>query len=211
MDSIDLGALRHDEHNPREHNVRNMRMLRDSLEQLGAGRSILIDEDDIILAGNGVIDAAKEAGITKVRVIDADGTEIIAVRRTNLTPEQKRLMGYFDNRTGELAAWNAEQVAADASDGLDMGQFFMDTELATILQDDSLNIHELGLYDNIIPAFQQKEDVAKKDGNWFYVEFYNQDERFAELIALLKQHMTSAHALDGEWFYQWVKEHATEI
>ena len=59
--------------NRRAHNPRNIGMVVDALQQVGAARSIVIDEDNVILAGNGVTEAAAEAGITRVRVIEADG------------------------------------------------------------------------------------------------------------------------------------------
>src|SRR3954464_3293773 len=109
-----------DPENRRKHNPRNLGMVVDALHQVGAARSIVIDEDNVILAGNGVTEAAAEAGITRVRVIEADGQELIAVRRSGLTPEQKRALAIYDNRTGELATWNFDQLAADKAAGLSL-------------------------------------------------------------------------------------------
>src|SRR5687767_1127910 len=78
--------------NRRAHNPRNIGMVVDALQQVGAARSIVIDEANVILAGNGVTEAAAEAGITKLRVIDAAGDELIAVRRSGLTEAQKRAL-----------------------------------------------------------------------------------------------------------------------
>jgi DNA modification methylase len=105
----------------------------DALQQVGAARSIVIDEHDVILAGNGVTQAAAEAGITKVRVIEADGHELIAVRRRGLTDDQKRLLAMYDNRSAELAEWNLPQLQADAIAGLDLQPFFFASELVTLL------------------------------------------------------------------------------
>lgn len=108
-------------------------MVVDALKHVGAARSIVIDEDNIILAGNGVTAAAAKAGITKLRVIDAGGDELIAVRRTGLTAEQKRALAIYDNRTAELATWNMDQLAADHAAGLDFKSFFSDEETADLL------------------------------------------------------------------------------
>ena len=59
----------------------------------------------------GVTEAAAEAGITKLRVIDASGDELIAVRRSGLTDAQKRALAIYDNRTAELATWEPGAVA----------------------------------------------------------------------------------------------------
>lgn len=102
--------LKPDLANAREHTPRNIGVIVDALQEVGAARSIVIDENDMVLAGNGVLEAAAEAGMTKVRVVEADGNEIIAVRRSNLTEAQKKRLALFDNRAGELARWNIEAL-----------------------------------------------------------------------------------------------------
>ena len=87
-------------------------MIADSLGEFGAGRSILIDGDNQIIAGHGVAEAAAHKGITDVQVIEADGKSIIAVRRADLTPEQTRRLALFDNRTTDLSEWDAEALDA---------------------------------------------------------------------------------------------------
>lgn len=123
-----------DPQNRRKHNPRNLGLVVDALQQVGAARSIVIDENDVILAGNGVSEAAAEAGITKVRVIEADGQEIIAVRRSGLSEEQKRALAMYDNRSGELAEWDAEQLQADLDAGLSLEPWFSDQEVAAIVK-----------------------------------------------------------------------------
>lgn len=122
-----------DPKNRRAHNPRNIGMVVDALHQVGAARSIVIDENDVILAGNGVTEAAAEAGITKVRVIEAAGDELIAVRRSGLTDEQKRALAIYDNRTGELASWDFDQLAADKAAGLSLQPFWSAEEEAALL------------------------------------------------------------------------------
>src|SRR5437870_4756050 len=63
-DPIQLADLTPDLQNRRAHTPRNLAMIVDALQQVGAARSIVIDEDDVVLAGNGVIAAAADAGIT---------------------------------------------------------------------------------------------------------------------------------------------------
>ena len=125
-----------DPENRRRHNPRNLGMVVDALQQVGAARSIVIDEDNVILAGNGVTEAAAEAGITKVRVIDAAGDELIAVRRTGLSDEQKRRLAMYDNRAAELAEWNPDQLAEDLAAGLDLTPWFSEDELARLVKAD---------------------------------------------------------------------------
>jgi hypothetical protein len=117
-----------DPENRRKHNPRNIGMLVDALHQVGAARSIVIDEDNVVLAGNGVLEAASEAGITQVRVVETDGNEVVAVRRKGLDEQQKRALAIYDNRTAELAEWNDEQLRADAANGLALEPWFSEKE-----------------------------------------------------------------------------------
>ena len=128
-----LADLTPDPRNARRHNPRNVGMLEKALGEVGAARSIVIDEHGVVLAGNATIEAAGRAGIERVQVVDADGETIIAVRRTGLTAKQKTRLALYDNRTAELADWDADVIAdllateRELLDGL-----FADDELARL-------------------------------------------------------------------------------
>lgn len=128
-----LTDLTPDPANRRTHSPRNLGMLVDALKVVGASRSIVVDETGMILAGNGVVEAASAAGLSKVQIVEADGETIIAVRRRGLTAAQKRQLAIYDNRTAELAEWNVDQLAADLQNGEDLTAFFLPDELASIL------------------------------------------------------------------------------
>src|SRR5438105_4426082 len=102
-DVTHIGDLQPDPKNARRHNPRNIGMIASALQEVGAARSIVIDEDNNILAGNGTIEAAAQVGIERVRVVEADGNEIIAVRRSGLSKRDKKRLALFDNRSAELA------------------------------------------------------------------------------------------------------------
>ncbi len=130
-----IADLKPDPHNARKHNPRNLGMVINALHEVGAARSIVIDENGVILAGNGVVEAAADAGIERVQVVDADGETIIAVRRTGLTDKQKTRLALFDNRAAELAEWDAEAIAADLEAGVELGDLFDKGELDEIMAD----------------------------------------------------------------------------
>lgn len=129
-----LGDLTPDPRNARRHNARNVGMLERALNEVGAARSIVIDEAGVVLAGNATVEAAALAGIEKVLVVDADGDTIIAVRRIGLTADQKTRLALYDNRIAELADWD-EQVIADlaANERTILDGLFYDSELAEII------------------------------------------------------------------------------
>ncbi len=111
-----IADYQQDPNNLRVHNPRNIGVIVDSLHEVGAGRSLVADQDDVIQAGNGVLEAAAEAGITKVLEIETDGDELVVVKR-KLTDEQKRALAIYDNRAGELSQWNVEGLRQAVSNG----------------------------------------------------------------------------------------------
>lgn len=88
-----------DQRNANKHSEYGMRRLEDSIQKRGLGRSILISADNEIIAGNGVAETALGIGIEKVKVVETDGTEIIAVKRTDIKSGTKEFyeMALSDN------------------------------------------------------------------------------------------------------------------
>jgi len=155
-----LGDLTPDPRNARKHNERNVGMVEKALREVGAARSIVIDENGRVLAGNATIEAAAIAGIENVQVVEADGKTIIAVRRSGLTEAQKTKLALYDNRASELADWDAEVIAAIAleDDGALEGLFTgdeLDTLLSTIPDDGVWADAMGGLPDGDKAPFQQ--------------------------------------------------------
>lgn len=107
-------------------------MIAESLETVGAARSIVIDETARILAGNATSRQALERGL-KLKVVDVAGDTVVAVRRRGLTEEQKTALALYDNRAAELAEWDPAVLQALAADGLDLGPFWQDAELRQLL------------------------------------------------------------------------------
>lgn len=127
-----LKDLRQDAQNARKHTARNLAMIGDSLDLVGAGRSLVIDETSRILAGNATQRQALERGM-KLKVVDADRDTLIAVRRRDLTPEQKTALALFDNRAAELAEWDPSVLQALAAKGIDLSSLWSDTEMRDLL------------------------------------------------------------------------------
>jgi len=128
---VKIADLKFDPENARVRTAKGEAMIQESLRQVGAARSIVIDEDGIILAGNGTVEAAGQIGIDNVVIVEASGDEIIAVRRKGLTDEQKKKLAYYDNRTGDEAEWDMEQVARDLLGGYDfLEELFQNDDIA---------------------------------------------------------------------------------
>jgi len=197
-----IGQLKPDKRNARRHTPRNVGMIERSLNEVGAARSIVIDEDGNILAGNATVEAAAQAGIERVQVVDADGETIVAVRRRGLTPEQKTKLSLYDNRSAELADW-CPDILAEISQEIDLSALWNREELAETL----VAVPERPDFGSLIEQFQHQKGKAEEDENWFYIEYYGDAQRFHELSELLTKHFVgeSKHQLDHDFFYDLIK------
>ena len=120
--------LKSDHKNARRRTDRSASLIAESLKRYGAARSIVIDEDGRILAGNGTVEGAKKAGINNVRIIEAEGDELIAVRRAGLTEDEKVGLALADNRSSDLSEWDHDMLR-QLSEEHDLTPWFEDDEL----------------------------------------------------------------------------------
>lgn len=132
---VSIDTLIPDPKNARKRTARNLEMIESSLREVGTGRAISIDEENVIIAGNGTVQAAKNVGLTKVHIVDVDADTLVAVRRKGLTPEQKKRMALQDNRSAELAEWDGDVLKAMRDEGLGLDDLFTKKELDGILDD----------------------------------------------------------------------------
>ena len=98
-----------DPDNARLHTPRNIGVIEDSMQTDGAGRSILVDQHGVTIAGAGAWEAATQAGIKHAAVIETDGDTLVVVKRT-VTPEQRLRLALADNRATELSTWDANRL-----------------------------------------------------------------------------------------------------
>ena len=76
-----------------------------SIEEFGFKVPIIIDSENIIVAGHTRLKAAKKLGLDTVPCIVAD----------DLTPEQIKAFRLADNKTGELAGWDFAKLEEELS------------------------------------------------------------------------------------------------
>ncbi len=95
----EIDSLKFDPANSRKHDERNIKAIMDSLKMHGQRKPIVI-YSDMIIAGNGTVEAAKRLGWSEIWV-NNDSFESI---------EHAKAYAVQDNRTAELAAWDDEQL-----------------------------------------------------------------------------------------------------
>lgn len=111
--TINIDALHYDAHNFNAHTEQGRALLKKSVTENGFGRSIVVDRDNNIIAGNGIVEAAKSLNKKNIRIIDTTGDELVVVRRTDLDidSEEVRRLALADNATSAVnLAWNYDEL-----------------------------------------------------------------------------------------------------
>jgi hypothetical protein len=169
-----IGALKFDPRNANKGTERGRKALASSLKQFGAGRSILVDKNGVVIAGNKTLAQAIARGDKNVTVVKTDGSTIVAVQRTDLDLRDAKAKGLAvaDNRVSELdLEWDKDVLAAIAAD-VDLSAFWEPDELEAVnfdaaktAQDEKALTHGFGIMiENITEAQQLKflEKFAKE-------------------------------------------------
>lgn len=135
-----------DDHNFNKGSEYGNHLIEKSFREFGAGRSILIDRNNRIIAGNKSIEAASSIGMENVVIVETTGDEIVAVKRTDIDLDSKkgRELALADNATNkanldfdeEEISKLSEQFEFDASDWGVMNSFEADLEMPENLDGD---------------------------------------------------------------------------
>ena len=129
-----------DPKNYRIHSDKNKRIIKKSVDELGAGRSILLDSENVIIAGNGV---KEQWGDRPIRIVETDGSELIAVKRKDLKPGDKKRQ--------ELAL--IDNFASDTS------------EFDFSLIEDDFNRLELDDWEIDVPDFEEEQSIINENSD----------------------------------------------
>ena len=108
------------ENNPRD-NTAAVDAVAASIKEFGFKNPIIIDSDNVIVAGHTRLKAAQKLKIQNVPCVVAD----------DLTQEQVNAFRLADNKTAELAEWDLELLNSELEliDGIDMTEFGFELDL----------------------------------------------------------------------------------
>ena len=117
IETVKISDLVEDPTNAREHPDDNIKAIANSLKEFGQQTPIVIDQQSLVIKGNGTVAAAKTLGWKEIRAV-----------RTKL--DETRAMAYslVDNKSSDLAEWDDEQLSVNLEkinelDDIDMSEF----------------------------------------------------------------------------------------
>ena len=147
---IKTTELKEYENNPRN-NDGAVEAVAKSIQDFGFKVPIIIDRNNVIVAGHTRLKAAKSLGLEKVPCIVAD----------DLTEEQIKAFRIADNKTAELAEWDFDKLETELAElaemGVDMDGFGfeeLDGDPPEVVEDDPPEVDE------------ENEPVTKRGQIW---------------------------------------------
>jgi len=103
IETVAIDSLTPDPTNARKHDSKNLDAIAGSLKLFGQRKPIVVTPDNVVVAGNGTLEAAKQLGWDEI---------VIARTPRGWSWEQIKAFALADNRTAELAEWDS-QILAD--------------------------------------------------------------------------------------------------
>ena len=113
------------ENNAKVHSDQQIGLLVESIREFGFINPVLIDNDGVVIAGHGRLQAAREMGLDSIPTIKIEG----------LTEAQKRAYIIADNRLAELGTkWDKSLAVSELelAEGLDFDVSMLDFELPKV-------------------------------------------------------------------------------
>lgn len=100
--------------NARRHSKKQIRQIAESIKTFGFVNPVLVDENDVMIAGHGRVEAAKLLNLN----------EVPTIRLEHLSESERRAYILADNRLAELADWDNEILAIELQHLLDFDLVF---------------------------------------------------------------------------------------
>jgi DNA modification methylase len=98
-----VSSLRPRAGNARTHSAKQLRQIADSIRQFGFINPVLVDAENVIIAGHGRVAAARAIGLETVPTVRLDGLSAAEIRAYVIA----------DNRLAEVAGWDREILAIE--------------------------------------------------------------------------------------------------
>lgn len=126
-----ISDLKYDDRNARSHDEKNIKAITGSLKKLGQQKPIVVNKDNVVIAGNGTLMAASSLGWDEIDVVV-----------TTLNKRDQTAYALADNRTAELAAWETNILS----------------DLLISLKDQEFDINEIGFDDSFFTVVEDEDD-----------------------------------------------------
>jgi hypothetical protein len=168
-------------------------LIEKSFRKFGAGRSILIDKNNRVIAGNKSLENFSSIGLEDVQIVDSDGTKLIAVRRNDidLDSQEGREMALADNATAKAnIVFDAEVVEAELGEAIcvewGLPQTTKDVDYS-ILEDEDVEEQLKDMTNGVKKAIQVEFEAEHYEEAYSLVKFWR--ERGAYVGGMIMEYL----------------------
>ena len=182
--------LIHDDKNFNKGSEVGAELIKKSFSKFGAGRSILLDKNNRIIAGNKSVEFS---GIDDVQIVESDGTKLIAVKRTDIDLDTPlgREMALADNASAKAnIVFDAELIEAEVGVAVceewGMPQSTKDIDYS-ILDDDDVEDQLKDMTNGVKKAIQIEFEAEHYEEAYALVKFWR--EREAYVGGIIMEHL----------------------
>ena len=145
------------EKNNKKHDEKQIKNIARSIREIGFRNPILVDEDWVILAGHGRLEAAKRCKLKEIPVI----------QYTDLTEEQKKKYRILDNILSDQAEYDLDNLRDELKD-------IDDQRLTDMFKEYDLGLEEEKEWDeeteDDVPEVDEEEETIVKEGDIFELD-----------------------------------------
>lgn len=174
IETVPIEILILDPANARKHDKKNLEAIKGSLARFGQQKPLVVGSDNVIIAGNGTLEAARALGWTEINIV-----------RSDLKGIDRTAYSIADNRTGEISSWDLP-VLSQILEDLKVQDF----DIEQIAFDDSfiIKIPDEGIPqdkdDNQWTGMPEFENTNKLGIQRIVINFetYDDVQNFAQLI-----------------------------
>lgn len=107
-----LSDLKPDPENTRKHNDRNRGIIAEAIREVGAGRSVVTDANDVTRAGNATVAVAQAIGIADAIEIETTGNRLLVHKRADIKEARKaKRLSLSDNAATDASEWDVDRLA----------------------------------------------------------------------------------------------------
>lgn len=159
VESTQISLLHARDNDPRTHSQRQLDLLKKSIERFGLVHPVLLDHQNRVIAGWGIVQAAKQLGFSFVSTLHIE----------HLSEEELRAYAIANNQLATKAGWDKELLCIELQGlieiGFDVEELGFETAEIDILQEEVAISQARDAAEDQIPE-KQNQPVTKPGDIW---------------------------------------------
>lgn len=164
IEEINIDEIKEYSRNTKAHPKEQIEKIKRSIEEFGFNVPLILDKDNVLIAGHGRVYAAKELGLKKLPIIRKSDLSKAQIKAYRIADNKIAESGWiFDNLVAEIQDLNKQDFDLSILGFTDLQlESYLDTEIIDINKEyegmPSYNAENLDAYQSIILHFKDAKD-----------------------------------------------------